>query len=283
MAGVRIFDVAAGSAGQLGVRTFLAGINADPDGGGMQSWARSPKFQLRMDAIACMLSGCAPGRFLEVGAGTGEFCESLLGRGFSGKIYDIGERTRETLRIRFADRDNVAVVDSIDAVEDSSMDYLFAIEVLEHIVDDAGALSAWTRKLKPGGLMLLSVPAHQSKFGPTDKRVGHVRRYGRQQLVDLADGCGCSAIRVASYGFPLGNLGRIAGNLLERRLDGRGDLSAEQRSVASGTEQSRYVIMISKLLNRWTLAPFFWMQRLAFATDLGDGYLLSARRRVARG
>jgi len=42
---------------------------------------------------------------------------------------------------------------------DQSFDIITALEVLEHISDDAGAVSERYRVLRPGGLLLVSVPA----------------------------------------------------------------------------------------------------------------------------
>ncbi len=258
-----------------------AAEGTDGSGPTRQKWAQSPMFKLRADAVRHLMAGYPAGQFLEVGAGTGELCEQFLSAGHSGYVYDLGQATRNALRRRFAGRPEVSVIDSLDEVEQESVDYLFAFEVLEHIPDDVSALKSWTRKLKRGGILLASVPAHQRKFGASDERVGHVRRYERKQLESLAKHTGYDDVTVSSYGFPLGNLGRMAGNLLERRVEAKLEPDAEQRSITSGVEQSRYVLAIDRFLNPVTLAPFFAMQRLTFATDLGEGYFLRATRAVA--
>lgn len=240
-------------------------------------WSRSPKFMLRLDAMEQMLAGRPQGRFLEVGAGSGELCAHLLERGYSGWVYDLGDATRAGLRARFAGSAAVTVVDALEHVPAGHADYLFAFEVLEHIEDDEAALSSWAERLREGGTLLLTVPAHPSKFGPSDVRVGHVRRYEKQPLCELVARCGFADIEIVSYGFPLGNLGSMVGNLLERRIQRHDDLSAVQRSIASGVEQSRPVRTINRLI-RLIIAPFLVMQRLAFHTDLGDGYVLRATR-----
>ncbi|MEL7157397.1 MAG: methyltransferase domain-containing protein, partial [Actinomycetota bacterium] len=57
---------------------------------------------------------------------------------------------------------------------DTRFDYVMAFEVLEHITDDRAALEEWLRRLRPGGRVLFSVPAHQRKYGDADRAVGHV-------------------------------------------------------------------------------------------------------------
>lgn len=243
-----------------------------------ERWGRSPKFWLRAAGIAALTRNWPPGDLLEVGAGTGEMALEFLGRGFNASLYDLGESTRAALRQRFSGNTAVRVVDAIDDLPDASVDCLVAFEVLEHIDDDAGALHAWTRKLRPGGRLLVSVPAHQRKFSATDRRVGHVRRYERDALRTLIAGSGYEEIRVVCYGFPLGNLGRVVGNVLERRIDAPGSDDAVARSIESGTRQSGAVVAVSRVLKPWMLWPFFVLQRMTFGTDLGDGYIASARR-----
>lgn len=244
-----------------------------------ERWGRSPKFHLRADGIAALTRGWQPGELLEVGAGTGEMTLEFLRRDFRATLYDLGEQTRAELRRRFAGNAAVRVTDTIDGLPDASVDYLLAFEVLEHIEDDASALRAWTAKLRPGGRLLVSVPAHQRKFSATDHRVGHVRRYEREQLRSLIAGAGYDAVEIACYGFPLGNIGRIAGNLLERRIAKPAQEDAVARSIDSGTQQSGAVVAVSRHLRPWMLWPFFVMQRLTFGLDIGDGYIATARRR----
>jgi SAM-dependent methyltransferase len=243
-----------------------------------ERWGRSPKFWLRADGIAALTRGWSPGELLEVGAGTGEMAVEFLRRGFRAALYDLGEPTRAALRERFDDDPAVRVVDAIDVLPDASVDFLVAFEVLEHIEDDAAALRAWTAKLRPGGHLLVSVPAHQRKFSATDRRVGHVRRYEREALHALIAGAGYDDVRVACYGFPLGNVGRIVGNALERRIDTPGSDDAVERSIESGTQQSGAVVAVSRVLKPWMLWPFFLLQRMTFGLDIGDGYIASARR-----
>lgn len=243
-----------------------------------ERWGRSPKFFLRADAIGVLTRRWPPASFLEIGAGTGEMTTEFVKRGYRGQVYDLGEQTRDQLRARFDRESGVTVVDAVDAVPEASVDYLLAFEVLEHIDDDRAALRAWTSRLKPGGSLLISVPAHQRKYSRDDERVGHVRRYEREQVRALIADCGYSGIDIACYGFPLGNLGRIVGNLLEPKTAGNADTSAVERSIESGTQQSSAVVRLSRMIRPWMLWPFFIAQRLAFALDIGDGYVVRATR-----
>lgn len=253
---------------------------ADIDDAQGSQWAKSPMHWLRSNSLRHVSRNWAAGTFLELGAGTGSLSQEFMDRGFSAILYDIGEQTCVRLRERFAGQAaRVRVIDTLDVVPATSVNYLFAFEVLEHIADDVAALKEWTTKLKSGGSLLVSVPAHARKYGPSDRRVGHERRYERAQLKELLESTGYADIKIVCYGFPLGNITRAVGNLLQRRAAPDSGSDPVARSIESGMSQSGAVLKLARagVLNQWTLAPFFWMQRLFFAADLGDGYIAWAR------
>lgn len=57
-----------------------------------------------------------------------------------------------------------------------------AFDLLEHVDDVTHLIAEVKRVLKPGGFVLVTVPAHQWLWSPHDVRVGHVRRYNRKAL-----------------------------------------------------------------------------------------------------
>lgn len=64
----------------------------------------------------------------------------------------------------------------------ASFDLITAFDVLEHIEDPVGALEHLSRMLRPGGKILLTVPAFPFLYGPHDSALSHVRRYSRRDL-----------------------------------------------------------------------------------------------------
>src|SRR6478752_83538 len=59
------------------------------------------------------------------------------------------------------------------------------LDVLEHVRDDAGSLRAIHRRLRPGGALLLTVPANPWMWSAHDSAHHHFRRYTRKQLKEL--------------------------------------------------------------------------------------------------
>lgn len=62
------------------------------------------------------------------------------------------------------------------------MDFIYAIDVLEHIEDDEQAFRDLYEALDPGGKILIYVPARMELYSPFDKSIGHFRRYHKKEL-----------------------------------------------------------------------------------------------------
>jgi SAM-dependent methyltransferase len=131
-------------------------------------------FQLGLIAPHCGTS------LLEVGAGLGEFAAQLTGLS-RHVVTDVDSDAVEVLARRFADRPEVEArrFDLTEGPLDIGppVSTALAINVLEHIEDDAGALRTLAAHVEPGGRVVLFVPAYERLYGEFDRMVGHVRRY----------------------------------------------------------------------------------------------------------
>jgi SAM-dependent methyltransferase len=231
---------------------------------------------LRYDVIRMLLrDGDEVERVLEIGAGGGAM-GARLARRFEYVGVEPDARSFETARTRLAKVGHGTVVPGEASALDPSatFDLVCAFEVLEHIEDDAAALIAWRERLRPGGRILLSVPAHPSRFAAADRKAGHYRRYEPDQLAHLLHSVGFRDALVLSYGFPLGYLLEWGRNAVARRGEGK-------RSMAERTGQSGRYLQPPDWLSwpiRGVTAPFRWMQRPFLHTRLGTGLIALARR-----
>jgi SAM-dependent methyltransferase len=121
---------------------------------------------------------------LEVGAGHGTFTEILSARGARVVATDVSQRCADVLRERFAGDERVTVVHGgADAVAGQPpFDSAVLINVLEHIPDDDGALRDLAATLRPGGRLILWVPAFHLLYSDFDRKIGHYRRYRKGEL-----------------------------------------------------------------------------------------------------
>jgi len=127
-------------------------------------------------------------RLLEVGSGTG---------GNSTMLKQFGELDsleKSATAIQLAEHKNpdvkylaCDVPDELDCVTDETYDLIVMLDVLEHIEDDQAALMAVKKKLKPGGTMIVSTPAHPFLWSQHDVIHHHYRRYQKDNLLSMVE------------------------------------------------------------------------------------------------
>jgi SAM-dependent methyltransferase len=74
--------------------------------------------------------------------------------------------------------------------DDDSFDLAVSLDVIEHLEDDVGALAELRRVTKPGGALLVTVPAYQWLWSGHDEINHHHRRYNRRTLLAAAQSGG---------------------------------------------------------------------------------------------
>ena len=83
--------------------------------------------------------------------------------------------------------------------EPNFFDFIFALDVIEHVDDDCAALSALNSLLKENGKLILTVPADMSLWSFNDELNHHFRRYDRQELIDKVICAGLHTIKCSYY------------------------------------------------------------------------------------
>jgi SAM-dependent methyltransferase len=175
-------------------------------------------------------------RAVDFGAGIGTFARLLRERGLDVVCVEPDPGQCEAIRAA-----GLTAVTDLDALPDGTLDYVYSLNVLEHIADDAGALRHVARKLAPGGRLLLYVPAFPMLFSSMDRKVGHHRRYRRSGLASLVAGAGLT-VEYARYADSLGFLATLVYKVMGST---RGDL--DRRSIVIF---DRAVFPVSRVLDR---------------------------------
>jgi len=119
---------------------------------------------------------------LDVGCGVGSNFK-ILNR-FSKKVIGIDPFESAIKYSKKHDYDKLLKMSIEKLTFKESFDLVLCSDVLEHI-DDKLALAQISKVLKPGGILIFSVPAHNYLWGPTDIISNHIKRYEKQELKDL--------------------------------------------------------------------------------------------------
>ena len=130
------------------------------------------------------------GRILEIGSGIGNISDFFIQENADIRLSDLRENYLEMLRKKYAGK-NLGF-HRIDLVHPEfekeyaeiigTFDTVFALNVVEHIKDDQQAIENCYKLLKPGGTIIILVPAFQSLYTPIDESLYHYRRYTKKSL-----------------------------------------------------------------------------------------------------
>jgi len=123
-------------------------------------------------------------RVLEVGCGTGHNL-AMLGRFGTVEACELDKCARALAGKRLGRKVKDARLPDLSMFERNAYDMVALLDVLEHVPDDIGSLRAIHRRLKPGGALLLTVPANPWMWSAHDVAHHHFRRYTRAGLAKL--------------------------------------------------------------------------------------------------
>jgi SAM-dependent methyltransferase len=168
-----------------------------------------PALRNLSDVVVSLVREVArPGQhILDLGCGTGRLAADLAQAGFVVTGIDVEERAvaigqriiaRRGLHVDLYAGD---VHDPTHPVSTQRYDVIVCTEVLEHVEAWRELMARADSLLKPGGILLISVPRDPAQFSVLDSYAGHLRRFRDSDLI-AAFGAGYRDFRVLRLGFP---------------------------------------------------------------------------------
>ncbi len=145
------------------------------------------RLALRLLDKALGSSGNSPS-ILDVGCGTGVVLKALEDRGEAIGLDRFGLALefcskRGSKRLALGDGEQLPF-------QTGTFDAAIALDIFEHIEGDKRALAETFRSLKPGGSLILSVPAYRWLWGPHDVALMHKRRYTLKEMKSRLESAG---------------------------------------------------------------------------------------------
>jgi SAM-dependent methyltransferase len=143
------------------------------------------------------LSLPAGARVLDAGCGSGRTLQELVHYGEVSGI-ELNAEAAELARSRGHGEVQIGRLEDLPW-PDASFDLITCLDVVEHVPDDAAALAELLRVCRPGGWLLVTVPAYQALWSLHDEANHHYRRYGRRSLRAAATTAGWHVERLSSF------------------------------------------------------------------------------------
>lgn len=202
---------------------------------------------------------------LDCGAGTGRFAKEMEAY-CRVRVLDDHEEALRLLRTKFAAEQVLALGKDGVPLPDESVEYVTALDVLEHVPDDVAVVNGFHRLLKRGGLAVVTVPASMALWSDWDLALHHHRRYDRAQLRALFPERDWDVVHVNYTNVPVYPLVWLV-RRWRRWFPAKVETARAEHKVPTRG--------VNALL-RW---QFTWLARVAVPMPIGVSLLLVARRR----
>jgi SAM-dependent methyltransferase len=160
-------------------------------------------------------------KIADIGAGD-LFFDKFLIRRLGNAEVDAVDKAFETLE---SDVPEIRKTRDYRALPENEYDVIILMDIMEHIEDDSSFVADIKRKLKPGGYLVITVPAHQRLFSNHDIYFEHFRRYGRETLEGLLRGAGLDIVEIRYFFISL-YFARVLSRRYERPVE-------EQRGIGA--------------------------------------------------
>jgi 2-polyprenyl-3-methyl-5-hydroxy-6-metoxy-1,4-benzoquinol methylase len=161
---------------------------------------------------------------IEVGAGLGDYAEEWLNHAPRMTAAEAEAERLIALKDRFADEPRMEVRELLlPDPEPGDYSAVVSYNVLEHIENDVEALASMRGLVRPGGHVVIVVPAFQWAMSPADVATGHVRRYTKKTMRAAMTAAGLEIIKL-HYANTFGLIGYVLTTKILRLMPGPGKI-----------------------------------------------------------
>lgn len=183
---------------------------------------------------------------LDAGCGTGHLTLELLKRGFNVTATDYSQELIDFSKEKIYQAGFYPDMYQLDLRIDNILkkeyfDTIICLDVLEHIDDDIQVIHNLKNALKPGGLLIISVPALNCLYSRRDQEIGHYRRYNKNELRKKITDTGLSVSRIRFW-----NMIGLAPYFISEKL-----LNFSIDKHIRNNKESKFARAINKVLNLW--------------------------------
>jgi len=161
-------------------------------------WFVGKQFLVRNSLKRLPFNGFRKDKILDIGCGTGIILKTLEE---SGTAYGM-EFSPEAIKfLRKRDLKLIARSDANQSIpfKNDTFSAITCLDVLEHLENDLTLLKEMVRVCKPGGYILITVPAFDIFWSPHDVALHHRRRYTRKQMLENVSKLHCKVIKASYY------------------------------------------------------------------------------------
>jgi SAM-dependent methyltransferase len=173
---------------------------------------------------------------LDFGAGIGTFAKIISEHGHTVSCIEPDSNQASVITDL-----GLTAYNDLDQVETNTLDYVYTLNVLEHIEDDRAMLESIYQRIRPGGRLMIYVPAFQVLYSSMDEKVGHHRRYTRESLEAAVKSAGFK-VESSRYADSLGFFATLAYKLIG---DSSGDVN-----VRALITYDRLIFPVSRILDK---------------------------------
>ncbi len=160
-------------------------------------------FVVRRKLLKSMVSAIAPpinGLALDVGCGTGSNLETLVSAGLNVIALDHSAHALTLARKKWKSPLLAGDLTRLP-IKTKSVGLIIAMDILEHLDNDAAGIRESYRVLRNGGILLLTVPAFKALWGTQDDVTGHKRRYSKKEIMDKLRKENFNMVRSSYFNF----------------------------------------------------------------------------------